>query len=311
MAWRFQWGMSFLATWAKLCTESFRQAGNCKWAMGRWWFLQWGVVPVPGTGCSQGSQPVWSLKAGILISGSSPWQMPREDVNDRKACSDTTPEIPETSSTKDTISIFKVDFSFTTVCKTNCVKKHTLLFYKLFWYFNLIVPHIMTAPSSPLLCHPRCHRAWRPIPAVWSLSTWCFVQKLLWFFVLLCLKSAALWKRPPKEVKGGPWLIMSWTRSQSRRGYGIDQCFSNLFLLWLCTVNSVLAPENVFLWWLQMRSLIVTIMKVRLQKDLPIFYHYYWKLDQVTNYLSEMMKHPPQEKSPACCNHSTTWFRCR
>lgn len=131
------------------------------------------------------------------VSGSSPWQMPREDVNDRKACSDTTPEIPETSSTKDTISIFKVDFSFTTVCKTNCVKKHTLLFYKLFWYFNLIVPHIMTAPSSPLLCHPRCHRAWRPIPAVWSLSTWCFVQKLLWFFVLLCLKSGALWKRPP------------------------------------------------------------------------------------------------------------------
>lgn len=83
------------------------------------------------------------------------------------------------------------------------------------------------------------------------------------------------------------------------------------FLLWPCTVNSILVPENVFLWWLQMRSLIVMLMKVRLQEAIPIFYHYDWKLDQVTNYLSEMMKHPSQEKSPACCNHSTTWFRCR
>lgn len=88
------------------------------------------------------------------VSDSSRWQMPREDVNDRKACSDTSPEIPEASWTKDTISIFKVHFSFTAVCKANCVKKHTLLFYKLPWYFNLILPSIATAPSSPLLCHP-------------------------------------------------------------------------------------------------------------------------------------------------------------
>lgn len=118
-------------------------------------------------------------------------------------------------------------------------------------------------------------------------------------------------REPPKEVKGGPltWLIMSWTRSQ--RGYSIDQCFSNLFILWPCIVNSVVAPEIVFLWWLLVRCQIVMLMKVRLQEDLPIFYHYDWKLDQITNYLSEMMKHPLQEKSPGCCNHSTTWFRCR
>lgn len=135
------------------------------------------------------------------VPDSSLWQMPREDANDRKACSDTSPEIPETSWSKDTISIFKGHFSFTTVCKTNCVKKHTLLFYKLLWYFNLILPSIMTAPSSPLLCHPRCHKAWRPLPALWSLSTWWFVQKLLWFFALLCLKRDILWGKSRED----PW----------------------------------------------------------------------------------------------------------
>lgn len=36
-------------------------------------------------------------------------------------------------------------------------------------------------------------------------------------------------KDPPKEFKGGPWLIISWTRSQNRRRCSIDQCFSNPF----------------------------------------------------------------------------------
>lgn len=78
---------------------------------------------------------------------------------------------------------------------------------------------------------------------------------------------------------------------QHRRGY--INASQTYFYYGRATVNSALASQIVFLWWLQMRFLSVMLIKVRLQKDLPIFYHYDWKLDQVTNYPSEMMKHPP------------------
>lgn len=220
--------------WEKFCTENFPPSRDVQTSNGKMVIFEVGCCTCARDRLFLGQPTCLVIEGRRPVSDSRLWQMPREDVNDRKGCRDTSPEIPETSWTKDTISIFKVHFSFTTVFKTNCVKKHTLLFYKLLWYFNLILRSIMTAALSALLCHRRCHRAWRPLPAVWSLSTWWFVQKLLWFFDLLCLRSGTLWKRPPKEVKRGPWLIMSWTRSQSRRGYSIDQCFSHLFFCYSC-----------------------------------------------------------------------------
>lgn len=163
---RFLWGPGLLHHhWAKSCMETFLP--------GRELQVSWGETEISEAGCCtcvrdrllQGQPTCPALLksepraiARHPVPDSSHSQMPKEDISPRKASSNTSPEIPDTSWPKDSASAFNSSWWIfhSSAQDKLCGKKHLLLFglKNATWYFHLILLNITAAPSLPFSCHP-------------------------------------------------------------------------------------------------------------------------------------------------------------